>query len=250
VGLQARPVAEAAADADVVAVALEADHAAHGFQPDPEVRVALLEYRQARRQPVGCEGLDRRHRQQAFVRSAQAHVVDVNRLADVLDGVIAEILELERQLLRDMLVNVGGNADAAGLGQGFQPGCQIDGIAIQAAAVDDDVADIDADAEQHLVAFRQVERLLGKGALDLGCGAHGLHRAAELGHDGIARRAEDPAAELCDDPLDHGMTGAQRAVRALLVDLHEMTVARCVGRKYDRQASFHCPTQTSTNDLT
>jgi hypothetical protein len=250
VGVQAWPVSEAASDADVIAVALEADHAAHGLQPDRDVRIALLERRQARRQPVGSEGLDRRHRQQALVGFAQAHMIDVNRLADVLDGMIAKILELERQLLRDMLVDVGGNADAAGLGQGFQPGRQIDRVAIQAAAVDDDIADIDADAEQHPLAFRQVERLLGKRALDLGGGPHCLHGAAELGHDGIACGAEDPAAEFGNNSLDHHMAGAQRTMGAHLVDLHEMTVARCVGRKYDRQAPFHCPTETSANGLT
>jgi hypothetical protein len=55
-------------------------------------------------------------------------------------------LEGEVQAARDILLNAGRDADAAWLGHAFEASRDIDAVAEDVAVLDDDVADIDADA--------------------------------------------------------------------------------------------------------
>ncbi len=77
--------------------------------------------------------------------------------------------------------------DAAGFGQGLQPRRDVDAVAVEIAAFDDHIADIDADPEYHgLVGGPGLVRL---GHLLLqGDGAeHGIDRAAELHQHAVLR---------------------------------------------------------------
>ena len=76
-----------------------------------------------------------------------ADAVGVHRSRDVLDLLLAHVLEGEAQLVAHLVAHHAADADAAGLGQGFQPRGDVDAIAEDVVAVDDDVAEIDADAE-------------------------------------------------------------------------------------------------------
>jgi hypothetical protein len=49
-----------------------------------------------------------------------------------------------------------GDTDATRLGEAFQTGRNIDAIAVDLDAVDDDVAEIDTDAELHPAVGREV----------------------------------------------------------------------------------------------
>ena len=61
--------------------------------------------------------------------------------------VLAHRLEAEVELVLDLVVDVAGDADAAGLGEAFEAGGDVDAVAEDVVGLDDDVADIDADAE-------------------------------------------------------------------------------------------------------
>ena len=58
-----------------------------------------------------------------------------------------QIFKLEPGFAPDLVVNVGGNADTAGLGYCFQSFCDIYSVTMDVFAVNDDVAEVDSDAK-------------------------------------------------------------------------------------------------------
>jgi len=83
----------------------------------------------------------------------------VDWLCDVLDLLLAEIVKGQRQFVADVIARRSRDANRARLGQRFQPGGDVDPIAEQIGAVDDNVANMDADAQPHrLVAVALGDR--------------------------------------------------------------------------------------------
>ena len=79
--------------------------------------------------------------------AARLKLVDPHRPGDVLQLLLARVLEVCVELAAHLPVGVVGDADAAGLGDAFEPRGNIDAVAEDVAVLDDDVADMDADAE-------------------------------------------------------------------------------------------------------
>src|SRR5581483_12404358 len=84
---------------------------------------------------------------------ASGQLVDADGAGDVLHRLLAEIGKGQRELVPDLLVGGARDADAAGFAQRLQPRGDVDAVAENVVAVDDDVADIDPDAEHDLLVF-------------------------------------------------------------------------------------------------
>ena len=80
-------------------------------------------------------------------RHVRFDAVDAHRPGDVLDALLAEVLEAEIELVAHLVAHDAADADAAGLGERFEAGSDVDAVAENVVAVDDDVAEIDADAK-------------------------------------------------------------------------------------------------------
>jgi hypothetical protein len=80
-------------------------------------------------------------------RLGERNAVDAHRPCDVLDLPYTQILKAEIELVADLAAHDPGDADAARLGQGFETSRDIDAVPVGVVLVDDDVAEIDADAE-------------------------------------------------------------------------------------------------------
>src|SRR5207302_796457 len=93
----------------------------------------------AERELRGRDGGNRRRRQRQNLDGAR----------DVLDLMRSDVDEVYPDLAAHLIVRRLGNADAAGLGQRFQPRRDVDAVAEDIIARDDDVADVDADAKLH-----------------------------------------------------------------------------------------------------
>src|SRR6185436_17410244 len=76
----------------------------------------------------------------------ESHPKNANGTSDVLDSLLAAINELDVELAVDLLANASGHANAARLRQCFEPRRDIDSVAGNIVPVDDDVAEVDADA--------------------------------------------------------------------------------------------------------
>jgi len=124
-----------------------------------------------------------------------------------------------------------GDADPIGLGDTFEPGGDVYAVAEDVVALDQHVAEMDADAPFHSAVAgnrgvplrRQV--LQRQGAFD------GADYRGELDQDTVAGRFEDPTAMLRDARIGSGAMLAQHLNRARLVEPHQPAVADYVGRE-------------------
>src|SRR5512143_342390 len=70
-----------------------------------------------------------------------------DRPFDVLELFFSDVLERYTQIVVDLLADVSGDADAVGRRERFETGGDVHAVPGHVVAIDDDVADIDADAE-------------------------------------------------------------------------------------------------------
>jgi hypothetical protein len=119
-------------------------------------------------------------------RRPRSNAKDAHRPGDVLDLLLAQIIEGEVELVADMVVHRPRHADPAGLGQGFEAGGDVDAVAVDVVVVADDVAEIDADAEFDAPLGRHIGVALGHSLLHL---------------DGAAHRIDDAGATSIPSPV-------------------------------------------------
>jgi len=124
-----------------------------------------------------------------------------------------------------------GDADPIGLGDTFEPGGDVYAVAEDVVALDQHVAEMDADAPFHSAVAgnrgvplrRQV--LQRQGAFD------GADYRGELDQDTVAGRFEDPSAVLSDDRIGRDPLVTHCLRRARFIEPHQPTVADYVGRE-------------------
>jgi len=127
-------------------------------------------------------------------RFADFERIDPHRLGDVLEVVLAEIVDREIEPRLDLAVSVLGKIDRAGFGDALQSCGDIDPVAHQiAVALLDDVAEMDADAKLDASLGRQPGVALDHAVLHLGGAAHGIDHAPELDEDAVAGLLHHPA---------------------------------------------------------
>ena len=172
-------------------------------------------------------------------RAVEADAIDPHRLRNVLELLLAHVADIKRELSFDLLIGVVGNADRAGAGQRLHPGGDIDSVTVDVALVDDDVTDIDADAELDPAIFGNGGVALRHGALDFHGAAHGIDRACKLDQRTVACRFDDTAAMLRDLGIDEFATvRLERCESAFLVNAHQAAVAGNIGCEDSGQPPF------------
>ena len=160
----------------------------------------------------------------------------MHRLGDVLDGLLALIEELQLELVADLIAHHRRAGDAARPRQALEPRRHVDAVAIEIVAIDDDVAEIDADAELDVPVLGNPGVALRHAALDFDRTARRIQNAAELDQKAVAHHLEDAPAMLGDGGIEElAAMLAKRAERALFIGLHEPAVADHVGRQDGRQ---------------
>jgi hypothetical protein len=110
----------------------------------------------------------------------------------------AEIFEREVKLIAHLVAHDAAHTDPAGLGHGFEAGGDVDAVAVNVALVDDNIAEIDADAELDAPFNQDVSVALGHRALHLGRAAHCTHDAGKLDQRAVAGGFDKAAAVLLD----------------------------------------------------
>jgi len=111
---------------------------------------------------------------------ADADAMGVHRPGDVLDLLLAHVLEREGELVAYLVAHHAADADAAGLRQGFESSGDVDAVAEDVAPIDDDVAKIDPDAELDARCGRHLGIAFGQLALNADRAAHGVDDAGKL----------------------------------------------------------------------
>src|SRR5271165_4790128 len=96
---------------------------------------------------------------------------------DVLEGLLAQILDLEGDLAARVIEDGLRYADAARLGQTLQSSSNIDAVAIEVAPLDDHIAKVDPDAEFYAFRGRDIDIAFAHAPLDLDCATYRIHDA-------------------------------------------------------------------------
>jgi hypothetical protein len=187
-------------------------------------------------------------RRQLSVRNDDAEYLD--RARDVLHCLLAAPLDLDRHLAAHLVGGRARDVDAAGLGQGLDAGGDIDAVAVYVVAIDDDVADIDADAEFDPMVGRCAGVALADLALDLYGAGHGIDGAGELDEGAVAHQFDHSPGMPGDRRIDD--VAAQRlqpAERAGLIEAHQARIADHIGRQNGREPALDAPFPISCSSL-
>ena len=150
------------------------------------------------------------------------------------------ILESEVEPSRTWSLHPRRDADPAGLGERFEPRGDIDAVAEDVVVLDDDVAEVDADAEVDALVGGDIGVALGHPALHRDGAAHRIDHAGEFDQHAVAGRLDDPPAMVSDRGIDQlAAQCLQRSQRAFLVHPDQPRIARDIGGK-DRGETALC----------
>lgn len=120
----------------------------------------------------------------------------------------------------------------AGVGQCFYPRCDVDAVAEDVAVLEDDVAQVYADAERHLAVFRVVFGSFGHRCLDLNGALDRFDGAGELGQKPITRFLNDMALMFGDRGLEDFVKVRRHSGQgSRLINTHEPAVADDIRRQ-------------------
>ena len=154
---------------------------------------------------------------------------------DVLQLLLADVLEAAIQPARGRLLHDTGDQDAARLGQRFQPRGHVHAVAVDVLTGHDHVADVDADAQLHGVV-----RLETHLALNVERAPHRLDGAGEFGEHSVAGILHQAAAGASHGGIDHlAPQRLQLRQGAGLVGAHHARIPDHIGRHDPGQAAGH-----------
>src|SRR5262245_52067964 len=100
-----------------------------------------------------------------------------HRLCDVLELLVALVLEHRVELATDLAHGIFGDTNRARLGDALQARRDVDAVAENIVLLDDDVADMYADAELDPPVLRQIGIARGHPALNCQCATHRIDDA-------------------------------------------------------------------------
>nr|WP_292598640.1 hypothetical protein [Mesorhizobium sp.] len=154
---------------------------------------------------------------------------------------LAGVERLNVELVPHLPVGIVGEADAARLRDLFETRSDVHAIAEDIAVFDDDVADVDADAQLDAPSFRNGPVSLEHGALHGNGAGHRLNDRGKLQQQTVAGRLDDMALVLGDERVDQllavRLEGGQRL---RLVLAHQARVTYDIGRDDGGKATFCC----------
>ena len=163
-----------------------------------------------------------------------------DRPLDVLQRLLADVFKGEIEPIAEVVAHRARDGDAAGRRDALQPGGHIDAVAENVVALDDDIADIDADAEFDAAAFRDIGVALAHLALDLSGAGDRIHHARKLDQHAVAGQLDDATLVLGDLGVEKLLAmRVERRERRRLIDAHEPAVADHVGGQNSGQTAFH-----------
>ncbi|MCY1231172.1 hypothetical protein D9M72_436100 [compost metagenome] len=182
-------------------------------------------------------GLVRRRRQDhAFGPDA----IEMHGAADVLQYLLAKVFDRQFEAVGHLCRHRGGHADAADIGQLLDARGDVDAVAEDVVVLEDDVAEIDADAEFDPPVLRHVAVAPLHALLDLDRAFDRIGHALELDQHSVAGGLDQPALVLGDRRIDElDAVGSEPRKRARFVGFHQPTVAGHIGRQHCGESLLH-----------
>jgi hypothetical protein len=146
------------------------------------------------------------------------NAVNPDGAPNVLQLLLAHILEGEVELAGGILLHPRRHAYPSGLGQRFQPSGNINSVAEDIPVLDHDVAHVDANAELDALVWGRRHIALSHPSLHVGRTAQRIYHTAELDEQPIPSRLDQPAIVRGDRRINQlGPDCLQRLESAALV---------------------------------
>jgi hypothetical protein len=163
----------------------------------------------------------------------------MDRLRDVLDALLAHVVERVGEPIADVVADRARDADAARFGQPIQPRGDIDAVAVDVIAIDNHVAEIDADAEDDALILGDTRIAVDHRPLDFGRAADCVDDARKFHQHAVAGGFDDASVMLSDFRIDElAAMGLQALERAVLVGAHQPRIARHIGGQNRGETAF------------
>jgi len=154
----------------------------------------------------------------------------MHRPGDVLDLLLAQILKDKGQPVAHLIVDRIGDEHSAGIGERLDPRSDVDAVAIEVVALDDHVAEIDADAQFDAAVCRDARMPLGHRLLHRNRAANRIDDARKFHQHSVAGGLDDAAMVLGDLRIEELMAQRFQAFeRTLLVRPHQPRIPRHIG---------------------
>src|SRR5262249_14760317 len=155
-----------------------------------------------------------------------AYAENAYRLGQVLQVLLADVLERDLGLAAYMIEHGPGDENTPRLGQRLEPRGDIHAVAVEGGCLGHHVADIDADAQHDLPMLGPVGVRDLHAPLQLDCAGDRIHGAGELDQHPVAHQLDDAPMILDDERLeDLPAPVHERGQSACLVKLHQSAIA-------------------------
>ena len=153
--------------------------------------------------------------------AAEFDTIDAHWSRNILQALLADIIEWHFELVAYLSVGVVGDADATRIGNAFEARCDVHTIAKNIVVLNDDIPDIDADAQLDALVLRHGGIAFDHAPLDVDRTTGGIDCAGEFDQYAIACALDDAATMLCDLGFEKlPPMSIEPRQRALLVGSH------------------------------
>src|SRR5260221_4622429 len=123
---------------------------------------------------------------------------DVHGFGDIPERLCAHTFEGEVDLAPNLPVNIVGNTDTTRFCDPFETHRNVDPVTKDIVLFDNNITDVNADAEFDPLVLRHVDILLGHGALYFGGTSYRVDHAGELGNSAVPGILDDASVMLSD----------------------------------------------------
>jgi hypothetical protein len=152
--------------------------------------------------------------------AVQPQAESPDRARNILDALLAQIIEAHRDLVADMIAHAAGNANTTGFCEPFKAGCDVDTVAENVTVFYHYVADVYPDAKLHLPFFGQSVIRLGERVLNLNRCVDCIENARKFCKHAVPRCSGDPTTVAQDRLINDKAVLGERRERLLLIGLH------------------------------
>src|SRR2546421_575691 len=147
---------------------------------------------------------------------------DPHRFGDILQGLRTQILKRYIYLATNLPTSVIRDADTARLCNPLETHCNIDPVTKDIVLFDNDITDVNADAELDPLVLRHVDILFGHAALNFVGTSHGVDHAGELSNSAVPGILDDTSVMLSDFGIKKRLPkNFQLRQRAFFVDPYQ-----------------------------
>ncbi len=163
-----------------------------------------------------------------------------HRFSNVLKRLHPEVVADHFDFAPNLTIGVVRQTNITWLGNTLQPSGNIDTVAEDIVLIENDITDVDADAELDPLILRRDGTLFGHTALDFNCTAHRIDGAGKLDQHSVTGCLDNAPTMGGDGGIEKSLSDRlEPRQSAFLVGPHKAAIARDIRRQHRRQSPFY-----------